>query len=127
MCLVNQSCREVPSPKALKYMVTRDNALLRLCFFSELIHVPVQDAPNVPYVGDPHEGSAAPFKEAPRPVPQGVLASCPQGLDGLSDHQPFGEHPAKASSRSCSLLTSSCRLSNAEVIEIHRCCRVLMS
>ena len=78
-------------------MFIRDDALLKLCFFSELIHVSVQDTPDVPYVGDPHEGSAAPFEEAPRSVPQGVLASRPQGFDGLPDHQSSGEHPAKAS------------------------------
>ena len=74
-------------------MFTQEDALLKLCFFREFSYVPVQDAPDVPYVGDPHEGSAAPFEEAPRFVPQGVLASRPQGPDGLSDHQPSGEHP----------------------------------
>lgn len=100
-------------------MFTWDDALSKLCFFSELIHVPVQDAPDVSHVGDPHEGSAAPFEEAPRSVSQGVLASRPQGLDGLFDHQPSGEHPAKAFSRICSLLTFSCGRSSAEVNEIH--------
>ena len=108
-------------------MFTLDDALLKLCFFSERIHVPVQDAPDVPHVGDPHEGSTAPFEEAPRSVPQSVLASRPQGPDGLSDHQPSGEHPAKAFSRICSPLAVSCRRSSAEVDEIHQCCRVLMN
>jgi len=67
-------------------MFTWGDALLKLCFCNEIIYVPVQDAPDVPYVGDPHEGSAAPFEEAPRSVPQGVLASRPQGPDGLPDH-----------------------------------------
>ena len=49
---------------------------------------PVQDTPDVPNVGDPHAGSPAAPKEAPRPVPQGLLPSGPQGPHGLPDDQP---------------------------------------
>lgn len=54
--------------------------LIRSCVF--------QDTADVPAMGHTHERSAAPSEEEPPVVPQGVLTSGPQSLDGLPDNQP---------------------------------------